>query len=677
MVKRSYITDSLKWVGVLTLSLCLLGSGVLASDNSTDVTKSATKSLSSQVSAKTTSAGPISKVSNLELIYADGGVRLRVHTGSMTEFTHQIEPPKNGRPYRIILDCLNAHHNLGANSFRSLPSSVIQRIRTSQFAVKPQPITRIVLDLGKEAFYRVEQNPEYIDLFVTDRKAKRFNSWSSASWVAEKNAKAKAAKKSVKAPVAIATTVSKPKPAKSAAAKVESKKSETAIKSIVKVSSPLVAKVEPAAKVVTKPVVKTVKKTVAKPSSKPVAKSIAVIEKKPVAKKATAKPDSKPAVKSSLAQKPQVKLPVIAKAEVSKKSVAKVATQKVAVKKSSSQKSSSQVLASSKPAAAKSQVKATKNSAKVEKKAPVLAATKPTPSVDKKSVAKKSVAKRMVKKAPAKITAKAKSTLASKSSSKVEKPKAAKKVVKTTKTVKKSASNSSAKLASVAPSKVSKNTVSKSGISKSNASKKSASKKSIAKKSVAKKSLAKTANSKATLASKKSDKKAAKASEKKKAVDNSSSLFATTANAATPGQQTYKDTDKDRRYKAQFRRSIDQRKIKLKSTLVAEFPKRLTIKYKTHGSRDPFGTLLVEAGGDKDFMMKELPNVEALTMVGILRDVKGKTRGLFEDIDGRGYILSKGDKVRSGTVLKITKKKAYFQIFEYGWSRTVALSLEG
>ncbi len=159
---------------------------------------------------------------------------------------------------------------------------------------------------------------------------------------------------------------------------------------------------------------------------------------------------------------------------------------------------------------------------------------------------------------------------------------------------------------------------------------------------------------------------------------SSSSLFATTANAATPQKKDVAESQSSRRYKAQFRRSIDQRKIKLKGTQVAEFPKRLTIKYKTHGTRDPFATLLVDKGsGSNDPMMAELPNVEALTMVGILRDANGKTRGLFEDIDGRGYILSKGDKVRNGTVLKVTRQKAYFQIFEYGWSRTVALSLEG
>jgi len=165
----------------------------------------------------------------------------------------------------------------------------------------------------------------------------------------------------------------------------------------------------------------------------------------------------------------------------------------------------------------------------------------------------------------------------------------------------------------------------------------------------------------------------AKAAPKK----SSSSLFAATANAATPQKKDKAESQSSRRYKAQFRRSIDQRKIKLKGTQVAEFPKRLTIKYKTHGARDPFATLLVDKESSSDPMMTELPNVEALTMVGILRDANGKTRGLFEDIDGRGYILSKGDKVRNGTVLKVTRQKAYFQIFEYGWSRTVALSLEG
>ena len=167
-----------------------------------------------------------------------------------------------------------------------------------------------------------------------------------------------------------------------------------------------------------------------------------------------------------------------------------------------------------------------------------------------------------------------------------------------------------------------------------------------------------------------------KKSSTRKAAKSSSSLFASNVQAAIKPNAIQK-ANKDKGYSAKFRRSVDRRAIKLKGPQVAEFPKRLTIKYKSRGTRDPFGSLFDKKINKNKNMLDPRPNVESLTMVGVSRDVDGKTRGLFEDIDGRGYILSKGDRVENGTVIKITSKKAYFQIFEYGWSRTIALSLDG
>ncbi len=126
---------------------------------------------------------------------------------------------------------------------------------------------------------------------------------------------------------------------------------------------------------------------------------------------------------------------------------------------------------------------------------------------------------------------------------------------------------------------------------------------------------------------------------------------------------------------ARFRRSPAQSR-KIKGTMVAEFPKRLVIKYKGKRYRDPFETLINETRISNSLVEKRAPNVEGLKLVGVLETAGESNRALFEDKDGYGYILSAGDKVQKGYVLRVDMEKVYFQIFEYGWSRTVALNMD-
>ena len=125
---------------------------------------------------------------------------------------------------------------------------------------------------------------------------------------------------------------------------------------------------------------------------------------------------------------------------------------------------------------------------------------------------------------------------------------------------------------------------------------------------------------------------------------------------------------------SRFRRS-PTRPTKFQGTLVAEFPKRLVIQYKPGGHRDPFETLINETKQNNSPVERRVPNVEGLRLVGVIESGVGNS-ALLEDKDGYGYILKEGDKVRKGYVLKIRPERVFFQIFEYGWSRTVALNLE-
>ncbi len=136
------------------------------------------------------------------------------------------------------------------------------------------------------------------------------------------------------------------------------------------------------------------------------------------------------------------------------------------------------------------------------------------------------------------------------------------------------------------------------------------------------------------------------------------------------------EADKKKKSTSRFRRNPVSNKIK--GTMVAQFPKRLVIKYKSKSYRDPFATLIDDSKTYNNPVEKKIPNVEGLKLVGIIQaDQKSDNRALFEDNNGYGYILKTGDKVRKGYVLRVNSDKVYFQIFEYGWSRTVALNLEG
>ncbi len=134
-------------------------------------------------------------------------------------------------------------------------------------------------------------------------------------------------------------------------------------------------------------------------------------------------------------------------------------------------------------------------------------------------------------------------------------------------------------------------------------------------------------------------------------------------------------TPSSRSSTARFRRSPEMSR-KLKGTMVAEFPSRLVIKYNSSGRRDPFATLINEARLKSGAMEDRIPNVDGLRLVGVIESAEGRNSALFEDSEGYGYILKAGDKVRRGYVLRVESDRAYFQIFEYGWSRTIALNIE-
>ena len=101
-------------------------------------------------------------------------------------------------------------------------------------------------------------------------------------------------------------------------------------------------------------------------------------------------------------------------------------------------------------------------------------------------------------------------------------------------------------------------------------------------------------------------------------------------------------------------------------------PARAEVFYDDLGRRDPFEPLL--KGLRSGFLSDELPSVETLRMVGVLKD-DDQAMALMEDTEGHSYILRPGDPVDNGRVLSVGESRAVIQVDEYGWTRTVVLQL--
>jgi hypothetical protein len=96
-----------------------------------------------------------SHIKNITLQREGDYTNITIFSESPFKFNHFIEEKKDGKPYRIVIDCLNSIHALQQNNYRELPSEMISAIRTSQYQVTPEKICRIVLDLKSPVVYKI------------------------------------------------------------------------------------------------------------------------------------------------------------------------------------------------------------------------------------------------------------------------------------------------------------------------------------------------------------------------------------------------------------------------------------------------------------------------------------------------------------------------------------------
>ncbi len=567
----------------------------------------------------TSTMASMSKVTNVALDHRNGQTIARVDVDGIVRFSHQTEVAKDGKPFRVILDILKATHNLGAKNFMSLPECAVKSIRTSQYAVKPEAVVRVVFDMNGETTYRVNSDQRSVSIYFPDKARPQFAAWSS-------KAELTAASLMEKNPAAASSGVMKGKTAVASVVPSKSKSPAEINKAINKDRMASLSSDEG---------LYVAKKTEPK-KTRPQKVEPEKAEKKPVSS-STKTSKSIKKVTASVSEKPKVKdtpfsstrydaglglyydkdkwadlykdedLPVSQKVSTSGgKALSKV--DKVRTPKKSQSATAKTALASKK--STDKQVTKDEKPAKVSKPA-----AGPVPKSEKTKMASMPVAKSEKPALAAKSTAKPKADT-----------KPSNKTTVTKKTAPPVKDNNKTAVASVdRPKNSSKGKV---------------------KPPVRKENTVKTA----TKTSKKSDSK-------------------TVANVDKPGKTS------DKKSTARFRRNPAISK-KIKGTMVAEFPKRLVVKYKTGNYRDPFATLINETKVSSSPTERKIPNVDGLKLVGIIQSDGGKNSALLEDGNGYGYILKSGDRVRNGYVLRIESDRIYFQIFEYGWSRTMALNIE-
>ena len=111
--------------------------------------------------------------------HADGETVFKVEAEGTFQYSHQLEEAKDGKPFRVVVDVFPAVHQLGRKSFYELPQSVITAVRTSQYAITPEKVVRLVLDLKHEAAYRIEKEGKWLFIYIPDKTGGAFADWCS------------------------------------------------------------------------------------------------------------------------------------------------------------------------------------------------------------------------------------------------------------------------------------------------------------------------------------------------------------------------------------------------------------------------------------------------------------------------------------------------------------------
>lgn len=481
------------------------------------------------------------QINNLWLSRENGFTVLTIEGTSPIRYAHQSVEAKEGKPFRIVVDCLASRHALPQREFTDLPTSVITAIRTSQYAVDPEEVVRVVLDLTGESIYRVETNQSTLRVFIADEATTPLPEWTCRMAVETPSNEVTPTVQTVATvqPTTVASTEEQP---------------TTAEPSELPVTEPAVTAPTPTAQsepLTSAPVV-------------PMEITVApVVESTPITRLAPPP--------AEIVYGPQT--PTLA---VTSKPVAETPT------------------VSQAPLVVNDQPTATQPAPNPAQNTPVETQTVAALSGTETTVPAPGVVP------PGSATVANDVHMA---------PKATREPV-TTETM-----PTPEDVADYMP--------------------------------------------------------AADTYEEAYLESEQTAKTPGTGLAVVPDENSAATPESEEARRSRFRRET-AKAAELKATQVVQFPQRMLINYEQAGMRDPFKPL-VELDNQKQHKsdLNAVPNVEALSLVGILKSVEGKGAALMEDVRGVGYILRTGDRVQNGFVSDINDHAISFQINEYGWDRMV------
>jgi hypothetical protein len=106
-------------------------------------------------------AGGSGRIENIRLNKEGDFTHVTIYADNPFVFSHSTVEAKDGKPYRLVIDCQDVVFGLPQHDFKEgIPSGIIEAIRTSQFQVVPERIVRIVLDLKGPVVYKVVETSE-------------------------------------------------------------------------------------------------------------------------------------------------------------------------------------------------------------------------------------------------------------------------------------------------------------------------------------------------------------------------------------------------------------------------------------------------------------------------------------------------------------------------------------
>jgi len=123
------------------------------------------------------------RIENISLEKDGNFTKVTIYADKPFEFSHSTEEAKDGKPFRVIIDCKDALFGLPQYNYRrGLPPGIIKAIRTSQFQVVPERIVRVVLDLESPVVYKIIDTgiEKKATVAILSAKAPDFPMWMAA-----------------------------------------------------------------------------------------------------------------------------------------------------------------------------------------------------------------------------------------------------------------------------------------------------------------------------------------------------------------------------------------------------------------------------------------------------------------------------------------------------------------